>query len=38
LLTTLAELERFVEGRGAIGDYLVEIFTGYAKDQPSSAK
>ena len=38
LLTTLAELERFVQGRGAIGDYLVEIFTTYSKDHFAYAK
>jgi purine nucleosidase len=32
LLTTLAEMERFVSGRGAIGDYLVEIFKAYHRD------
>jgi inosine-uridine nucleoside N-ribohydrolase len=29
LRTTQAEMERFVKGRGAIGDYLFEIFSGY---------
>jgi len=29
LLTTLPELERYLQGRGAIGDYLVDIFRGY---------
>ena len=38
LLTTLAELERFVQGRGAIGDYLVEIFTAYSKDHFAYSK
>lgn len=32
LLTTVAEMERYVEGHGAIGDYLVEIFKGYSND------
>lgn len=32
LLTTLPELERFVAGRGAIGDYLVETVRGYHDD------
>ena len=32
LLSTVAELERFVQGRGAIGDYLVEIFKAYHND------
>ena len=30
LLTTVAELEKFVSGKGAIGDYLVEIFKAYS--------
>ncbi|MEE3259589.1 MAG: nucleoside hydrolase [Candidatus Latescibacterota bacterium] len=38
LLTTLAELECFVKGRGAIGDYLVEIFTAYSQDHFAHAK
>jgi inosine-uridine nucleoside N-ribohydrolase len=29
LRTTQAEMERFVKGRGAIGDYLFEIYSGY---------
>jgi purine nucleosidase len=29
LRTTQAEMERFVKGQGAIGDYLFEIFSGY---------
>lgn len=32
LLTTVPELEAQVAGRGAIGDYLVEIFKAYSKD------
>lgn len=32
LQTTSAELEAYVAGRGAIGDYLVEIFKAYSKD------
>ncbi len=32
LLTTVPELETLVAGRGAIGDYLVEIFKDYSKD------
>jgi inosine-uridine nucleoside N-ribohydrolase len=32
LLTTVAEMERYVHGRGAIGDYLVEIFKAYHDD------
>lgn len=38
LLTTLAELARFVQGKGAIGDYLVEIFTAYSKDHFAYSK
>lgn len=30
--TTVPEMERYVGGRGAIGDYLLEIFKGYRKD------
>lgn len=30
--TTIPEMERYVGGRGAIGDYLLEIFKAYAKD------
>jgi purine nucleosidase len=32
LLTTAAELEAYVAGRGAIGDYLVEVFKAYSDD------
>jgi purine nucleosidase len=32
LHTTVAELEAYVSGRGAIGDYLVEIVKGYHED------
>lgn len=32
LHTTVAELDRYVAGRGAIGDYLVETVRGYHKD------
>mgnify|MGYP001179978006 FL=1 len=38
LLTTLAELDRFVKGQGAIGDYLVAIFADYARDHFAYAK
>ncbi len=38
LQTTLAELERFVKGRGAIGDYLVDIFAAYAQGHFASSK
>jgi len=30
--TTVPEMERHVGGRGAIGDYLLDIFKGYSKD------
>jgi inosine-uridine nucleoside N-ribohydrolase len=30
--TTVPEMERYVAGRGAIGDYLLEIFKDYRKD------
>jgi len=30
--TTVPEMERYVGGRGVIGDYLLEIFKGYRKD------
>ncbi len=32
LRTTLAEVERYVKGRGAIGDYLCEIYRACARD------
>ena len=32
LLTTVAEIERYVQGRGAIGNYLAEIFKSYHAD------
>jgi len=32
LLATVPELEAYVAGRGAIGDFLVETFKGYSKD------
>jgi purine nucleosidase len=32
LQTTIAELEQYVRGRGAIGDYLLDIVRDYAKD------
>ena len=38
LLTTRAELERFVKGRGAIGDYLVDIFTAYSQNHFAASK
>jgi purine nucleosidase len=30
--TTVPEMERYVGGQGAIGEYLLEIFKGYSKD------
>ena len=30
--TTVPEMERYVQGRGAIGDYLLQIFKDYKKD------
>jgi inosine-uridine nucleoside N-ribohydrolase len=38
LLTTLPEIVRYVQGRGAIGDYLTEIFKGYHADQYARSK
>lgn len=38
LLTTLAELERHIEGTSAIGDYLVDIFRDYREDHYAYAK
>jgi inosine-uridine nucleoside N-ribohydrolase len=38
LRTTPAELERFVNGRGAIGDYLFEIFSRYCRTQRALSK
>ena len=32
LHTTVAEMERYVQGRGKVGDYLVQIFKDYASD------
>jgi inosine-uridine nucleoside N-ribohydrolase len=32
LLTTVAEIERYVKGQGAIGDYLYDIFSAYHHD------
>jgi inosine-uridine nucleoside N-ribohydrolase len=36
--TTQAEMERFVKGRGAIGDYLYEIFSDYSPDHFARSK
>ena len=38
LLTTVPELEAYVSGRGAIGDYLVEIVKGYHADHVGWSK
>jgi len=38
LLTTVAEMERYVQGQGAIGDYLVEIFKAYHVDHYAWSK
>jgi purine nucleosidase len=38
LLTTLPEIERYVQGRGSIGDYLVQIFKGYYADHYARSK
>jgi purine nucleosidase len=38
LLTTLPEIERYVQGRGAIGNYLAEIFTSYQSDHYARSK
>lgn len=32
LHTTVAEIDRYVRGRGAIGDYLADIFAAYSED------
>jgi inosine-uridine nucleoside N-ribohydrolase len=38
LRTTQAELDRFVRGTGAIGDYLADIFAGYFPDHFARSK
>jgi inosine-uridine nucleoside N-ribohydrolase len=38
LLTTVAEIERYVAGQGAIGDYLAEIFKDYHHDHYAWSK
>lgn len=38
LATTVSELEAYVSGRGAIGDYLVEIVKGYHEDHMAWSK
>ena len=37
LLTTVAEMERYVQGQGKIGDYLVEIFKDYHSEHLATA-
>ena len=36
--TTVPEMEKYVAGRGAIGDYLFEIFKNFRKDQFARSK
>jgi len=38
LLTTLPEIERHVAGRGAVGDYLAEIYRGFYDDHFARSK
>ena len=38
LRTTVPELERYVRGRGPLGDYLFEIFRDYVRDRPAASK
>ncbi len=38
LLTTVAEIERYVEGRGAIGEYLAKIFKEYHQEHYAWSK
>ena len=38
LLTTVSELEAYLRGRGAIGDYLVDIVRGYHEDHVGWSK
>lgn len=38
LLTTVSEMEEYVQGRGKVGDYLVEIFKDYHKDHYAWSK
>ncbi len=38
LRTTRWELERFVKGRGAIGDYLYEMYMSFVRDVPGRSK
>ena len=38
LRTTRAEIDRFVRGRGAIGDYLADLFAGHCGDHVARSK
>ena len=38
LRTTVPEIEHYVRGRGAIGDYLADIFAAYGKDKHAWSK
>ncbi len=38
LLTTVAEIERYMQGQGAIGDYLTNIFKAYSTDHYAWSK
>jgi purine nucleosidase len=38
LRTTLPEMERYIAGRGAIGDYLFQIYRDYVQDKPGRSK
>ena len=38
LHTTVAEMERYVQGRGKVGDYLVKIFKDYSSDHYAWSK
>ncbi len=38
LRTTRWELEQFVKGRGAIGDYLYEMYLSFVRDVPGRSK
>ncbi len=38
LLTTVAEMEQYVRGKGACGDYLFEIFSAYEKEHMGWSK
>lgn len=38
LRTTRAEMEMYVKGKGAIGDYIYDIYCGYVPDEPGRSK